>query len=257
MKIRLIASLIVVFIFLIQGCRQSSDLNPEDYFSGQQLILARAIESGNMDEVKKFLPKTDLNKPGQHDMTLLFWALTNTPYDKKTQPRLHIVTELIKAGADPLQPRPNGKSSPAEFVLMADSGDWIKAMLDGGLSPNAKDYVFNKPIIFQTLEAKNTETLKAMLDRGSNIDITDSLGETLLINAFDFHSYDHVFLLLERGADPDIRADNGWALGNQLQRFLERAKKDSDEYKNLIAIKESLIRHGGKWPPEPVKRGIE
>lgn len=257
MKARLITSLIVVFIFLIQGCRQNSDLNPEDYFSGQQLVLAQAIESGKIDEVKKHLTGTDLNKPGQRDMTLLFWALMNTLYDKKTQPRLQIVTELIKAGADPLQPRPNGKSSPAEFVLMADSGEWIKAMLDGGLSPNAKDYVFDKPIIFQSIEAKNTETLKVMLDRGGNINITDSLGNTLLIDAFDFHSYDHVFLLLERGADPDIRADNGWTLGNQLQRFLEKAKKDSDEYKDLIAIKESLIRHGGKWPPEPVKRGIE
>lgn len=257
MKARLITSLIVVFIFLIQGCRQNTDQNPQDYFSGQQLVLAQAIESGKIDEVKKRLTGTDLNRPGQHDMTLLFWALMNTLYDKKTQPRLQIVTELIRAGADPLQPRPNGKSSPAEFVLMADSGKWIKAMLDGGLSPNAKDCVFDKPIIFQSIEAKNTETLKVMLDRGGNINITDSLGNTLLIDAFDFHSYDHVFLLLERGADPDIRADNGWTLGNQLQRFLRKTKKDSDEYKDLIAIKESLIRHGGKWPPEPVKRGIE
>ncbi|WP_370690523.1 MULTISPECIES: ankyrin repeat domain-containing protein [Enterobacter cloacae complex] len=232
-------------------------MGPRDYFSGSQLILAEAIERGDTSHVKKLVATTELNKPGKEDMTLLFWALMNTLYDKKTQPRLQIVTELIKAGADPLQPRPNGKSSPAEFVLMADSGEWIKAMLDGGLSPNAKDYVFDKPIIFQSIEAKNTETLKVMLDRGGNINITDSLGNTLLIDAFDFHSYDHVFLLLEHGADPDIRADNGWTLGNQLQRFLEKAKKDSDEYKDLIAIKESLIRHGGKWPPDPVKRGIE
>jgi len=235
------------------GCRD----RPRDYFGGSQFFLTEAIERGDTSHVKKLVATTEFNKPGKEDMTLLFWALMNTLYDKKTQPRLQIVTELIRAGADPLQPRPNGKSSPAEFVLMADSGKWIKAMLDGGLSPNAKDCVFDKPIIFQSIEAKNTETLKVMLDRGGNINITDSLGNTLLIDAFDFHSYDHVFLLLERGADPDIRADNGWTLGNQLQRFLRKTKKDSDEYKDLIAIKESLIRHGGKWPPEPVKRGIE
>ncbi|WP_371128417.1 ankyrin repeat domain-containing protein [Enterobacter cloacae] len=235
------------------GCRD----RPRDYFGGSQFFLTEAIERGDTSHVKKLVATTELNKPGKEDMTLLFWALMNTLYDKKTQPRLQIVTELIRAGADPLQPRPDGKSSPAEFVLMADSGEWIKAMLDGGLSPNAKDYVFDKPIIFQSIEEKNTETLKVMLDRGGNINITDSLGNTMLIDAFDFHSYDHVFLLLERGADPDIRADNGWTLGNQLQRFLRKAKKDSDEYKDLIAIKESLIRHGGKWPPEPVKRGIE
>ncbi|MCQ4444485.1 ankyrin repeat domain-containing protein [Enterobacter cloacae] len=248
---------VLVIVILLPGCNWDVEMGPRDYFSGSQLILAEAIERGDTSHVKKLVATTELNKPGKEDMTLLFWALMNTLYDKKTQPRLQIVTELIKAGADPLQPRPNGKSSPAEFVLMADSGEWIKAMLDGGLSPNAKDYVFDKPIIFQSIEAKNTETLKVMLDRGGNINITDSLGNTLLIDAFDFHSYDHVFLLLEHGADPDIRADNGWTLGNQLQRFLEKAKKDSDEYKDLIAIKESLIRHGGKWPPDPVKRGIE
>lgn len=248
---------VLVIVILLPGCNWDVEKGPRDYFSGSQLILAEAIERGDTSHVKKLVATTELNKPGKEDMTLLFWALMNTLYDKKTQPRLQIVTELIRAGADPLQPRPNGKSSPAEFVLMADSGEWIKAMLDGGLSPNAKDYVFDKPIIFQSIEAKTTETLKVMLDRGGNINITDSLGNTLLIDAFDFHSYDHVFLLLERGADPDIRADNGWTLGNQLQRFLEKAKKDSDEYKDLIAIKESLIRHGGKWPPEPVKRGIE
>jgi hypothetical protein len=183
---------------------------------------------------------TELNKPGKEDMTLLFWALMNTLYDKKTQPRLQIVTELIRAGADPLQPRPDGKSSPAEFVLMADSGV-DKGDAGWWFIPECKDYVFDKPIIFQSIEAKNTETLKVMLDRGGNINITDSLGNTLLIDAFDFHSYDHVFLLLERGADPDIRADNGWTLGNQLQRFLRKAKKTATSIKTLLLLKNHLF----------------
>jgi ankyrin repeat protein len=93
-------------------------------------------------------------------MTLLFWALMNTLNDKKTQPRLQIVTELIRAGADPLQPRPNGKSSPAEFVLMADSGEWIKAMLDGGLSPNAKDKYLMNPLSSKPLKPKIPERWK-------------------------------------------------------------------------------------------------
>ncbi|HAZ77966.1 MAG TPA: Accessory protein, partial [Enterobacteriaceae bacterium] len=29
---------------MIQGCKQTMDLNPQDYFSGQQLELAKAIE---------------------------------------------------------------------------------------------------------------------------------------------------------------------------------------------------------------------
>ncbi len=257
MRALLSVCLALTLTFIVQGCRQGMELNPQDYFSGQQLVLAKAIERGEVDEVKKLAPNTDLNKPGQQDMTLLFWAISNAIYDQKTAPRLKIITELVKTGADPLQPRPAGGSSPAEFVLNADSGVWINALLDGGLSPDAKSKTFNKPIIFDTLEAKNTETLKAMLDRGVDINIPDTLGNTLLIDALDFHSYEHVLLLLERGANTNSRDSNGWTMGNQLQRFLNRAKPGSDEYQILTKIKEKLIQKGGEWPPSPPVRPAE
>ena len=240
-------------MFMVQGCKQNMDLQPDNYFNGDQLTLARAIENGDGDEVKKLASKTDLNKPGKEDMTLLFWAVMNSLNDKKTPEHLKIIATLIKAGADPLQPRPQGKSSPAELVLKADSDVWIKAMLDGGLSPDAKDKTFGEPIIFESIEAKNTETLKAMLDGGADINITDSLGSTLLVAALDYHAYDHVLLLLKRGTDPEIKTINGWTMGNQLQRYLNRTEEGSEEYKKLTEIKETLIQHGGKWPPAPVK----
>ena len=257
MKAILSMCLALTLTFIVQGCRQEMNLKPQDYFSGQQLVLAKAIEHGEVDEVKKLAPETDLNKPGQQDMTLLFWVISNAINDKKTAPQLKIITELVRAGADPLQPRPAGGSSPAEFVLQGDSADWINAMLDGGLSPDAKSKTFNKPIIFDTLEAKNTETLKAMLDRGVDINIPDTLGNTLLIDALDFHSYEHVLLLLERGANTNSRDSNGWTMGNQLQRFVNRAKPGSDEYQILTKIKEKLIQKGGEWPPSPPVRPAE
>ncbi|MCF8581193.1 ankyrin repeat domain-containing protein [Enterobacter ludwigii] len=244
---------VLVIVILLPGCNWDVEMGPRDYFSGSQLILAEAIERGDTSHVKKLVATTELNKPGKEDMTLLFWALGNTMYEKKTANRLNIVTLLVKAGADPLQPRSKGKSSPAEFVLRADSGVWIKALLDGGLSPNAKDKTFDKPIVFQSIKAKNTETLKVMLDYGADINTVNSLGSTLLFEALNYHAYDHVFLLLERGADPEIRADNGWTMVNQLQRLLNVEEKDSDEYKMLIKIKDAVVAHGGKWPPAPVK----
>lgn len=253
MKSLLTGWIALCLMLMVQGCKQNMDLKPDNYFSGQQLTLARAIENGNIDDVLKLAPETDLNKPGKEDMTLLFWAVMNSINDKKTTEHLKIITVLVKAGADPLQPRPNGGSSPAQFVLKADSNVWIKAMLDGGLSPNAKDKTFGEPIIFQTIEAKNIETLQAMLDKGSNIDVTDSLGKTLLIDALDYSAYDHVLFLLERGANSEIKADSGWTMGNQLQLELDSAEKDSKVYKNLNKIKDALIQHGGKWPPTPVK----
>lgn len=245
--------LALLCLFMIQGCKQNMDLNPQDYFSGQQLSLAEAIQRGDIDEVKKLASQTELNKPGKQDMTLLFWALGNSINENKTPKHLKIITLLVKSGADPLQPRPQGKNSPAEFVLNADSADWINALLDGGLSPNAKDKTFHEPIIFETIKAKNTDTLDAMLKRGADINITDSLNSSLLFEALNYHAYDHVIMLLKRGANPEIRAKNGWAMGNQLQRYLNRTEEGSEEYKKLTEIKETLIQHGGKWPPAPVK----
>ncbi|MCR1300503.1 MULTISPECIES: ankyrin repeat domain-containing protein [Enterobacter] len=245
--------LMLIFIVLLQGCRQNTNQNPQDYFGGQQLVLAQAIESGKFEEVNKLAPKTELNKPGQHDMTLLFWAVGCSINDRNSVSKLKIITDLVKSGADPLQQTQKGDSSPAEFVLKSDNGEWIKAMLDGGLSTDAKDKTFNKPIIFNTLEAKNTRTLKVMIDRGANINVTDSLGDTLLMYAMDYGKYEHVLLLLDSGADPTIPGKGGWTLGNQLERLLTDTKEDDEHYQILNKIKEKLIKHGGKWPPVPVK----
>lgn len=253
MKKRLMAFVALCFLIMIQGCKQDMELNPQDYFSGQQLELAKSIEEGNVDVVKTFAPDSDLNKPGKQDMTLLFWALGNAINDKKTLPHLQIITLLVKAGADPLQPRPQGKSSPAEFALKGDSADWINAMLDGGLSPNVKDKVFHEPIIFQSIKAKNTETLEAMLNRGADVNSTNSLGKTLVFDALDNQSYDHVLLLLDRGADPSIKAKNGWSMSNALADALSGLEQGSEQYEKLNEIKEKLIQKGGKWPPQPSK----
>lgn len=253
MKKRLMAFVALCFLIMIQGCKQEMELNPQDYFSGQRLELAKAIEDGDVDEVKTLASGSDLNQPGKHDMTLLFWALGNAINDKKTSTHLEVITLLVEAGADPLQPRPQGKSSPAEFALKGDSADWINAMLDGGLSPDVKDKVFHEPIIFQSIKAKNTETLQAMLDRGADVNSTNSLGKTLVFDALDNQSYDHVILLLDRGADPAIKSKNGWSMSNALADALDRLKEGSEQYEKLNEIKETLIQKGGKWPPQSVK----
>ncbi len=192
---KLIMAIALLFtVLMVQGCNKSMEYEPQDFFEGRQLDIAQLIYDGDEVKLKEKLPsisKEELNRPVKADMTLLFWSVLNAIYDKNTPKRLRIITDLVKAGADPLQPRPEGGSSPAEFVMKADKGIWIKAMLDGGLPPNAKDKVFNQPIIFEALEAKNPETLKVMLDYGADINTRDSLGNTLLISSLDSHSFDH------------------------------------------------------------------
>lgn len=81
--------------------------------------------------------------------------------------------------------------------MKADKGIWIQAMLEGGLSPNARiRFIINPLYLIASLQ--NTETLEVMLDYGADINIRNSLGDTLLIDALDYHSYDHVILLFRK-----------------------------------------------------------
>ena len=255
-KIILIITM-VVSTLIMQGCKQGMDLQPQDYFEGKQLDIANIIYEGDRQKLDKVLPtvsKETLNRPAKAEMTMLFWVINNAIFDKNTPERHKIITDLVKAGADPLQPQPNTPGSPAEFVMKADKGIWIQAMLEGGLSPNARDKVHNQPIIFNSIFAKNTETLEVMLDYGADINIRNSLGDTLLIDALDYHSYDHVILLLEKGADSDIRGNSGWTMGNQLQRLINRSQDGSEAKASLERIRDELIKRGGKWPPAPVSQ---
>src|SRR6266566_7078763 len=76
-----------------------------DFFSGPQLLLAQAIERGDLVKVQQLAPVTDLNTPGRKDMTLLFFAVQEAL--KRDPKRLAMITVLVKTGADPLQEVPN------------------------------------------------------------------------------------------------------------------------------------------------------
>ncbi|MGK8934703.1 ankyrin repeat domain-containing protein [Pluralibacter gergoviae] len=250
---------VLFFIFTLMplGCKESIDYQPGIFFEGRQLEIAKEIYEGDEADLLKKLPlisKEELNKPAKAGMTLLFWAMTASLGENATPERLHIISDLVRAGADPLQPQPDGPGSPAELAMKSDNGMWIKAMLDGGLSPNAREKRHNEAIIFKSIWAKNTDSLKVLIDYGADINIRDSLENTVLISALDAHSYDHVILLLENGADSSIRGSSGWSMSNQLQRYFDRGISDNEERNKLEKIKNLLIQHGGQWPPSPVKK---
>lgn len=248
---------IIIVTLILFGCKKNMNYDPEDFFEGSQLEIAKAIDEGDEADLLKKSPlinKENLNKPAKEKVTLLFWAIINATGDNATPKRAHMITTLIKSGADPLQPQPNMPGSPAEFAMKGENAIWIKAMLDGGLSPDARDKLNNKPIIFQSIWAKNTETLKTLISYGADINIKNSLGDTVLIDALDARSYDHVILLLENGANSSIRGNSGWSMGNQLQRYFVRGISDNEDRKKLEKIKSLLINNGGEWPQKPVKK---
>ncbi|EMM6760756.1 hypothetical protein ROS60_000568 [Pluralibacter gergoviae] len=131
-------------------------------------------------------------------------------------------------------------------MLKADIGVWIKAILDGGLSPNERDKMHDQPIIFQTRHAKITETFEVMLDAGADIDIRNSLKQTPLMSAFISSSFENVELLINQGANPNPININNLSLLTLVKQQIKDSKEGSEYNKKCKEILSLLVAHGAK-----------
>lgn len=248
MRFRLIlTSLAVALQFLMPGCSSARTYSPQTYFSGEQLVLAKAIRQGDPLEVEKLARASTremLNRPGKEDMTLLFFALQSA-FGEKPQ-ALQIITTLVKNGADPFQEVPNF-GSVLGVSLRAESPLYVKALLDAGISPNAVEG--STPILFDTVSEHTASTMNLLLDYGADINKTDSLGNTALMKALTSMQLDQVVYLLNRGANPNFVNINGVSFAGQLQFQIGRQQDGSPAQKKMFEIRDRIIDLGVTWPP--------
>ncbi|RYC39745.1 hypothetical protein DEH81_17835 [Pectobacterium zantedeschiae] len=218
-------------------------LPAEQFFSGSQLMLAHAIERSDSVDVKDLAGKTDLNKPGAQDMTILFFALQSA-YGKDPQ-QLAIMAVLVGSGADPLQQIPD-MGSVAEVVARSDDDVFMKALIDGGMSPNSM--VEETPIIFDAAYEHSIRVLKYLTSKGANINLQDSLGQTVLTEALSRDEYEVVIWLLQHGADPRIKTKAGWQFSHMLEDTMNLHPNKMVKAK-LEKIRELAVSKGMVWPP--------
>ncbi|RKO80202.1 hypothetical protein C5E04_13030 [Pectobacterium parmentieri] len=215
---------------------------PESFFSGEQLTLAQAIEKGDLTAVTSLAFYTNLNQAGKQDMTLLFYALQIAKSRKTYQ--LLIITQLIKDGADPLQQVPN-MGSVAEVLATSPYPIYMQALLDGGMSANAK--IMGRPVFYRAASDNTLSTLKLMVERDGDINQGDSLGRSVLMYALDGMQLDTVEWLLNHGANPNIVETNtGWSFMRQLDYVITRNNGDAGAtHKKLMEILQLAKQKGG------------
>jgi len=212
-----------LFSFLtLQACGDMKKIHPEEYFSGSQLQLAQAIEDGNVDEVEKLSMQTDLNKPGEKGLTLLYYALSEA--SKKDDSRLNVMSALVKHGADPLQYVADMGSVATNTAGYSDPV-FIKALIKGGMDINAS--FKSTPIIFYATNEKAFPTLKYLVEIGADVNAKDSLGQTAIFQGLYGQQYDQVEYLLNHGADANITDVNNVTFNQFLDKIISNTNKDN------------------------------
>lgn len=228
--IRKVILLQLMFSLLtLQACDDMKKIHPEDYFSGSQLQLAQAIEDGNVDEVEKLSTRTDLNKPGEKDLTLLYYALSEA--SKKDVNRLNIMSVLVKHGANPLQYVVDMGAVATNTAGYADPV-FFKALIKGGMDKNAR--FESTPIIFYATNEKAFPTLKYLVEIGTDVNAKDSLGQTAIFEGMYGRQYDQVEYLLHHGAHANVTDVNNVTFNQLLDKIISNTNKDNTKALNKL-----------------------
>ncbi|WP_223812792.1 MULTISPECIES: ankyrin repeat domain-containing protein [unclassified Pantoea] len=215
--------MIFLFSFLtLQACDDVKKIHPEEHFSGSQLQLAQAIEDGNVNEVEKLSTQTDLNKPGEKGLTILYYALSEA--QKKDINRLNVMSALVKHGADPVQDVADMGSVATNTAGYADPV-FFKALIKGGMDKNAR--FESTPIIFYATNERSFPTLKYLVEIGTDVNAKDSLGQTAIFQGLYGQQYDQVEYLLNHGADANITDVNNVTFNQLLDKIISNTNKDN------------------------------
>jgi ankyrin repeat protein len=244
----MIKVLMMVGVFMIPcivGCAQQDtktaakerlkQYKAADWFSNRNEIeFCQALEKGDTNQMRKLLDNgLDINTLGQvstNRMTFIVWSLFK---QSKTSYQY-----LLEHGADPnkvSQDVESGKivefSAVTLSVLDIEDSFYLKLALEHGGNPNVfSGYV---PIIFDAIDSYSITNVQLLVDAGANVnEKSKKSGDTPLIRAITFSRYDIAYLLLERGANPNLidKDDLNWAL---TMRVMSHLQSKEDYYKQV------------------------
>lgn len=240
--------LLLVVLLLASGCQPTQGLTmsrqhtADEFFTGPHLELARAIERNDMAALRRGAEGVDLTARGDKQMTLMWFALLQQNSDA--------VRTLVELGVNPSEGAVDimPARTPLGAALMSDDTQYLEAMLDGGLSPNEASSQ-GAPLLYQAVISGTLNHVKLLIDRGANV---DSRTPTVGRSAFDLSTTsakpEIAAYLLEQGAEPNIRLENGvttaWGVHQQIEDLKSGPLRDE-----FIKLRDMMIERGVEFPP--------
>ncbi|MDO5623872.1 MAG: ankyrin repeat domain-containing protein, partial [Pseudomonadota bacterium] len=118
------------------------------------------------------------------------------------------VRELVARGVDPDSQIVEGMGSALFHAFVQQDPVYLQAMLDGGLSPDhqGKDQL---PMLKRALLEGHPAHLRLLIERGANVNVRDSLGATALDTAINQRNTEAIVLFVAHGVDLDVKHEGG------------------------------------------------
>lgn len=162
--------------------------------------------AGNLDEMKKLIAQgADVNalyidEANADEGTALLLAVKNED--------LEAVAYLIDIGADITATDANGLSA-LHLAVVADQKDIVAVLLIEGADVRKTDSSGRTALHWASLATDDRELALLLLKHGAGVNALNLVGESPLHEAVTFGNVDAVRVLLERGADRNLKAEDG------------------------------------------------
>lgn len=193
----------------------------------------------NEKQIEKWIEvlkeKNAINDQGAHGFTLLMHAVLTL--------RPKIISWLVKNGADPTIPSNNG-IAPVHVAAELDKPIYLKSLLISKEVANSTNPNYSLSPLHRAVTSNRVKNIILLLDMGADINAPDSVNNTPLKKALAPTDFPIARLLLERGADPFIKNNNGYNYIDHLESWEGRrdifTQDAQDEFDDVVALVKKL-----------------
>jgi len=126
--------------------------------------------------------------------------------------RWSIARNLLEQGANPNATAPD--DTPLAIAAGSTNGlECVNWLLDHGADPNSARHTLkdNRTALITAAECHNLSTVKVLVAHGANVNASDR-GNSVLGSAVNNNDFEMVRFLLEKGANPDFKNEDGKSL---------------------------------------------
>ncbi len=209
--------------FIVISCAQEAFavVDPEKIFNDSRVVaLARAVAAGDITQCQRLLAsEVDVKAKGASGMTLPHFAL----YAKSNGPA--VLRALLKGGADPISRLENGEDLP-HYAASRDNADpeFLAVLLDAGVSANFIGGAEDNSLLDAAVSGRNIPVVQLLIARGANVNYNDPFVGTALHTAVVIPDYRIATILLEHGADPNLKDNQDPTIAPSVPRLTPAEK---------------------------------